>query len=311
MKSPYLSAVFFVAVASAVSMIGGSADAQLYDPCPYTNDGDCDEPEGLNLCAEGTDVADCSNPNSNFGFGAGFGQTGGGLLNPCPYTNDGDCDEPEGLNLCAEGTDVADCSNPNSNFGTGTGFGQVGGGALLNPCPTEWLNDGDCDEPEGLNLCAEGTDVADCSNPNSFFGGGPGFGAVVPGTPGGAAGTSVVGWVRLSNDPRTFATQPGRVMPIGDIQSGWYTVYTGNAGNGGGPITGIYNYDYEFVSEGHYAMALASGNEQFSIEAFGEWNLYPNPGTGMSRVYARNDSTQSWRAICILPRGTPVAQCGN
>jgi hypothetical protein len=27
--------------------------------CAYTNDGHCDEPEGSNVCADGTDVADC------------------------------------------------------------------------------------------------------------------------------------------------------------------------------------------------------------------------------------------------------------
>jgi hypothetical protein len=27
--------------------------------CPFTNDGECDEPEGTGNCAEGTDVADC------------------------------------------------------------------------------------------------------------------------------------------------------------------------------------------------------------------------------------------------------------
>ncbi len=27
--------------------------------CPYTNDGECDEPEGTDLCPEGTDATDC------------------------------------------------------------------------------------------------------------------------------------------------------------------------------------------------------------------------------------------------------------
>jgi hypothetical protein len=113
----------------------------LRNPCPaeWQGDGDCDEPEGLNLCAEGTDVLDCSSPYSNYGTGPGwsggrnFGPDTGrtpptntatntGLLNPCPYNNDGDCDEPEGLNLCAEGTDAADCSNPHSNYGSGRGY---------------------------------------------------------------------------------------------------------------------------------------------------------------------------------------------
>ncbi len=156
---------------------GGGGGGGLANPCPFTNDGDCDEPNGLGLCAWGTDTADCSNPNSNFGSGSGFaggggGGGGGGLANPCPFTNDGDCDEPNGLGLCAWGTDTADCSNPNSNFGSGSGFAG-GGGGLANPCP--FTNDGDCDEPNGLGLCAWGTDTADCSNPNSNFGSGSGF----------------------------------------------------------------------------------------------------------------------------------------
>jgi hypothetical protein len=28
--------------------------------CPFTNDGECDEPEGTGICAEGTDVNDCA-----------------------------------------------------------------------------------------------------------------------------------------------------------------------------------------------------------------------------------------------------------
>jgi hypothetical protein len=38
---------------SAGSSSGGGG------PCPYTNDGECDEPEGSGLCPEGTDPADC------------------------------------------------------------------------------------------------------------------------------------------------------------------------------------------------------------------------------------------------------------
>jgi len=103
------------------------------NPCPYTNDGDCDEPNGLGFCAWGTDTADCSNPYSNYGSGSGYagggysgggtaGGGGGGLMNPCPYTNDGDCDEPNGLGYCAWGTDVNDCANPYSNYGNGSGY---------------------------------------------------------------------------------------------------------------------------------------------------------------------------------------------
>lgn len=47
------------------------ASAQA-NSCQYAYDGDCDEPNGLNYCAWGTDTADCSNPNSNFGQGSGY-----------------------------------------------------------------------------------------------------------------------------------------------------------------------------------------------------------------------------------------------
>jgi hypothetical protein len=60
--------------------------------CDYTNDGVCDEPEGSDVCPEGTDVNDCAG-------------SGG-----CDYTNDGQCDEPEGSGVCPEGTDVNDCA---------------------------------------------------------------------------------------------------------------------------------------------------------------------------------------------------------
>jgi hypothetical protein len=157
------------------------ATAQLLNPCPYTNDGDCDEPNGLNLCAWGTDANDCSNPFSNFGSGGGNAGGGGvGGPNSC-FPFDGDCDEPNGLGNCPWGTDTSDCSNPNSNFGGGSGFAGGGGSGftgLANPCP--YTNDNDCDEPNGLNLCAWGTDTNDCSNPRSNFGNGSGYAGTTP-----------------------------------------------------------------------------------------------------------------------------------
>jgi hypothetical protein len=97
--------------------------------CPYTDDGECDEPEGLGFCPEGTDVNDCS---------------GGGT---CPYTEDGDCDEPEGLGLCPEGTDQVDCACQNSP-----------GNTCMFACDME------CDEGNGTGLCPAGSDASDCAN---------------------------------------------------------------------------------------------------------------------------------------------------
>lgn len=65
-------------VYTAQTSSGGGSNSGLRDPCPYTNDGDCDEPNGLNYCAWGTDTVDCSNPNSNFGTGSGGGSVGSG-----------------------------------------------------------------------------------------------------------------------------------------------------------------------------------------------------------------------------------------
>lgn len=91
------------AIEGLLEELNDAADAQSDAPsapapggdagCQFTNDGECDEPEGLGLCAEGTDVSDCASVSS------------GG----CQFTNDGECDEPEGTDICAEGTDVADC----------------------------------------------------------------------------------------------------------------------------------------------------------------------------------------------------------
>lgn len=65
----FLSMAFGLTLAS---LAAAPAQAQLYNPCPYNNDGDCDEPNGLNLCEWGTDPVDCSNPNSNHADGPGF-----------------------------------------------------------------------------------------------------------------------------------------------------------------------------------------------------------------------------------------------
>jgi len=124
------------------------------------------------------------------GIGALAGAPAQAQQNPCPsqWAGDGDCDEPNGLGLCDWGTDPIDCSNPYANYGSGAGFsaGVYSTPApqptqLYNPCP--YNNDGDCDEPNGLNLCAWGTDAADCSNPYANYGNGPGYSAGIYSTP--------------------------------------------------------------------------------------------------------------------------------
>jgi hypothetical protein len=67
--------------------------------CPYTNDGECDEPEGLDYCPEGSDVNDCANPCID-----------GSAGNTCVFACDEECDEPSGTDFCTPGTDTYDCT---------------------------------------------------------------------------------------------------------------------------------------------------------------------------------------------------------
>ncbi len=79
-----------LAIVASVILVGGLSASparaqQASCPVEWAGDGDCDEPNGLNLCAWGTDAQDCSNPNSNFGTGAGF--AAGVYTSPSPQTN--------------------------------------------------------------------------------------------------------------------------------------------------------------------------------------------------------------------------------
>ena len=161
------------------------------------------------------------------------------LQNPCPavWAGDGDCDEPNGLGLCDWGTDATDCSNPNSNHGSGAGFlAGIYAGNAPRPAPAPvgagscpYIADGDCDEPNGLNLCPWGTDAVDCSNPNSNFGNGAGFAA---------------GQYSASTTPPVTSTTPPATPPatgnLGGGSSGAF-VSTGAGGGVGCPNYGIQN----------------------------------------------------------------------
>ena len=212
--------------------------------------------------------------------GSGPGPAVAQLYDPCPYTNDGDCDEPNGLNLCAWGTDTADCANPNSNFGSGPGFGATTGPApgatagLYDPCP--YTNDGDCDEPNGLNLCAWGTDTADCANPDSYYGSGPGYGAgpraTAPGhTQPGASPSTYAPWTRITNDQRQYAAQPGGVFPLMisngmHFEAGAYVIYHGLTDGSGpyAPITNVQAVAVTLAPDTRYiARASSWGIESF------------------------------------------------
>jgi len=252
-----------------------AAQAQLLNPCPYTNDGDCDEPEGLNLCAEGTDVADCSNPNANYGSGSGHGTNG--LHNPCPqaWLGDGDCDEPEGLGLCAEGTDVADCANPNANFGDGPGYQGAGGG----------------------NSAAGSSGY-----PTAAGGAGPQTIApwyrVTPNP--------------LAHAGQPMRATPLPSYPFTDLQQGEYTVYHGIADEGlNTPIRDIRTRHITFNAQDHY-LGLLSMDRPVMITNSNTAPLMVHslPAPGHFRVFLRNDDRRHVHVVCLLPRGWPMSECG-
>jgi len=271
-SDPFLFAL--AGALGALILAGAPAEAQqLHNPCPYTNDGDCDEPNGLNLCAWGTDTADCSNPNANYGGGTGYG--GGARPDvasaSCPYTNDGDCDEPNGLNLCAWGTDTADCSNPNSNYGSGSGY-RPGSSAPAS---------------------AGAAPVPAAGGPSTFS-----------------------AWTRITNDQRQFATQPGGVMPLPlwnamSFEPGSYVIYHGLT-DGSGPQAPIWNVQSHHVTLApdtrYVARASSTGFESFQSGGAG-LNMYSAPERGRAMIYVRNDDVANWRAICVLPVGMPQSNC--
>ncbi len=100
MKRLFLSGVVILAFSGVAAFAPQAAHAQLNNPCPWTNDGECDEPQGRGVCAPGTDVADCA--------------TSGRQDNSCQYAYDGERHDGTVAGhitgLCRPGTDTADCS---------------------------------------------------------------------------------------------------------------------------------------------------------------------------------------------------------
>lgn len=88
--------------------------------CPYTADAVCDEPEGTNLCFDGTDTIDCppycrsrddgrcDEPQAGGDCPAGTDIADCATF--CHFEADGQCDEPEGTDVCPEDSDVVDCA---------------------------------------------------------------------------------------------------------------------------------------------------------------------------------------------------------
>ena len=137
--------------------------------CIYTDDGECDEPD---LCPPDSDTNDCcanlmDDVCDELGMG-GMCPEGSDIWDCgyCPTPEDGVCDEVEDIGeLCPPGSDAVDCC---AHLKDGKCEEQGMGGTCpagsdiwdCGYCP--WADDDQCDEPEGTDLCGEGTDPKDC-----------------------------------------------------------------------------------------------------------------------------------------------------
>lgn len=135
---------------------------------------------------------------------------------------------------------------------------------LRNPCPAAWNGDGDCDEPNGLNLCEWGTDPIDCSNPSANYGSGAGF------------------FAGVYNNAPAPAPAPNPVAPppsggaMAAISSGAFVH------SGGGGYSGCPNYTIGRTAFGQATMYAGQGSYRVPrITAGGRYPLTNCfPGTG-------------------------------
>ncbi|AHM03293.1 hypothetical protein roselon_00886 [Roseibacterium elongatum DSM 19469] len=133
----------------------------------------------------------------------------------------------------------------------------------------------------------------------------------------GAPPTTFSEWNAITTDQRQFGTQPGGVIPLSvnpgpHFSAGAYDIYTADAGpNGLGPFTRITRYSVTLASNRLYRVDLGP-TDTLRIREDSTLALhYGEPGEGQSMIYARNSSTRSWRAICVLPAGAPRSDCGD
>lgn len=138
---------------------------------------------------------------------------------------------------------------------------------------------------------------------------------------GGGGMTVYTEWHTVTNDQRQFAAQPGGVDPMrtcdratqryaGDFPAGRYDIYVGGAGaNGLGPVTDIRRFDVTLEGGHNYAVDLGASNG-FGVSVDGaQLMLYGRPSPGEARIFIRNSSIMSWRAICVLPSEWPRIWC--
>ncbi|MEZ5751889.1 MAG: hypothetical protein R3D60_07975 [Paracoccaceae bacterium] len=218
----------------------------------------------------------------------------------CRWANDGECDDPTVpwaiTAACPPGTDSTDCRQP----------------AQAGPNSCRWANDGECDDPTVpghiTSACLPGTDANDC---------GQASGGQSPAPTSAGTATTYAMWTRITNDQRHYATQPGGVMEVRPangmaFQAGNYTIYSAVSQGiaPGTPLSDIRAFGWSLSPNTMY-VARASGAGHLSfVPGGGEVTMYQRPPQGMARVFARNDDVVHIRAICILPAGWPLSQCG-
>lgn len=110
-------------------------------------------------------------------------------------------------------------------------------------------------------------------------------------------------WQNFTRDPRAFATQPGGVCPIGAYRPGQYRILVGPTGPDGMTMPPPWwnSYGPYRFSKGDKWIAVLGW--QSRLDRFeknvGELLPYADPGA-RSAVYARNNDSSQWQAICIV-----------
>lgn len=126
-------------------------------------------------------------------------------------------------------------------------------------------------------------------------------------------------WDAFTPDPRSFATQPGRVLPLrrDDLPAGAYTIWIGAAGPTGTltPVAARAYGPYQLKGGSLYRALIVgrgSGREGAGPGAIElRWDedpadlmAYERPGPARARIYARNEvAGTEWYAICAVPQG--------
>jgi hypothetical protein len=125
--------------------------------------------------------------------------------------------------------------------------------------------------------------------------------------------TTFAEWFAITNNQGQFTSQPGGVTPVPVtpgpyFQVGTYDVYLADALNNGlGPMRNIVRYTVTFRPNGRYAVDIGGSGLGITTAS----NLYSDPGEGSASLYVRNSNARTWRAICVLPTGADIAQCGG